>query len=98
MSDFRKRIKVEQGDMQDIPVYPNGNKNSGKKAAIMRLERIITEQMAYVTENDSYSSEEKAEQMTVFFRMNKILENYDELELVLTRFFEEKNRKEKFER
>lgn len=98
MSDLRKRIKVEQADIQDIPVYPTGKRNSGKRAAIMRTEILIAEEIAYVTENNSYSSEEKMEQLNVFFNMNKILENYDELESLLIKFFDEKARKDKYER
>lgn len=94
MNDFRKRIKVEQGDMQDIPVYPN----SGKQAAIMRLERLISQQMMYVTENNSFSTEEKLEQQNVFFNITKILQNYDELEPTLKKFFKGKAEKERFER
>lgn len=92
MSDFKKRIKVELGNMQDIPVYPTEKRNSGKRAAIMRTKRLIAEEIAYVTENNSFTPEEKLEQLNVLFNMNKILESYDELEPLLKEFFAEKNR------
>lgn len=86
--DFKESLKVNPQDLS----------KSGKKVAIMRLERLIAEQMAYVQENDSFSLYEKTEQMTVFFRINKILENYDELEPTLKKYFAEKAEKERFER
>lgn len=98
MSDFRKRIRVEVGDMQDIPAYSNDRSKSGKKVAIERLSRILAEQMAYVRENTSFSKEEQLEQGTVFLRMFQILQNYDELEPVLIKYFAEKAEKEKWNR
>lgn len=86
--DFRDRIKVDPEDLS----------KSGKKVAIERLSRILAEQMAYVSENDSFSLYEKAEQMTVFYRVSKILENYDELEPVLSKYFSKKAEKERWNR
>lgn len=80
MSDFRDKLRVNQEELR----------KSGKKVAIKRLQRILREQIAYVLENKSFTDDEKLEQQTVFLRMYKILENYDELEPVLTDFFREK--------
>jgi hypothetical protein len=86
------------GFKESLRVNPQDLSKSGKKVAIERLKRLIEEQMAYVDENNSFSMYEKTEQMTVFFRMSKILENYDELEPTLKKFFKEKAEKERFER
>ena len=95
---FKDKIKVELGDMKDIPVYLNKEHNQGKKVALKRLRRLVAQQMAYVQENNSFDINEKTEQMTVFFRMDKILANYDELEPVLQKYFAEKAEKERFNR
>ena len=86
--DYKESLKVNPQDLS----------KSGKKVALERLKRLIAEQMAYVQENNSFSLYEKTEQMTVFFRINKILENYDELEPTLKKYFAEKAEKERFER
>lgn len=40
----------------------------------------------------------KLDKMDIIFNLKKILDNYDELEPILKKFFNEKAKKEKFER
>ncbi len=86
------------GFKESLKVNPEDLKKSGKRVAIMRLQHILEEQMAYVQENDGFSMYEKAEQISVFMNISKILSSYDELEPVLKKYFAEKAEKERFER
>ena len=72
--------------MEDIPAF----KNKGKDAVKIRLVNILKGQNAYILENDSFTQEEKIDQVQVIINLMKIIDNYDEIIPIL-----EKNEREK---
>lgn len=72
--------------------------SSGKNAMLMRMMRLIEEQMAYINENSSFSKEEKLDQQIVLMKMGKYIKHFDELEPVINDYFVKKAKKEKWER
>ena len=72
-------------------------KKVAEKAMILRLEHLIKEELALLKETTTDTSE-LLSKGNVLFNIHKILSNYDELEPVLKKFFNEKYKKEKWER
>ena len=54
-------------------------------------------EIEYIMKNEK-ETKEKLNKMNTLFNLKKIIDNYDELEGTLKKFFEEKAEKEKFER
>ena len=61
------------------------------------IDKFLKEQCENVFENEE-DINKKAEKMNVLFNFKKILDNYEELEPVLSKYFNEKAEKERFER
>lgn len=71
---------------------------SGKNAMLMRMMRLIEEQMAYINENGSFSKEEKVEQQIVLMKTAKYITHFDELEPIINDYFIKKAKKDKWGR
>ena len=93
MNKFKESLKVEIGDMQDIPV--NNNKISEK--AIERVVDMLTKQNAKLLENDNIEPKEKFDQAIIYFQFLKILADYDQVIPVLDKFARDKQKKMKRE-
>lgn len=88
MNKFKKSLKVEIGDMKDISVY----KNKGRDAIKQRMMNILKGQNAYILENDSFTREEKIDQVQVVINLMKIIDEYDEIIPVLDKYERGKTR------
>lgn len=67
------------------------------KMLYKKLDNILRTDAQRTMENEK-DIKEKAERMNDLFNLKKIIDNYDELEPVLRKFFIEKNKKERLER
>ena len=82
MNNFKESLKVEIGDMQDIPVHNN---------------KTIDERIAYLfveSTTQLYTGNQEDQLRVLEMQMNitRIIENYEELRPILTKFFENKKR------
>lgn len=93
MNKFKENLKVEIGNMNDIPA--NNNKISEK--AIERVVDMITKQNAKLLENDNIDPKEKFDQAIIYFQFLKILADYDQIIPVLDKFARDKQKKMKRE-
>jgi len=93
MNKFKESLKVETGEMKDIPVY--SNKISEK--AIDRVVDMLTKQNAKLLENDNIEPKEKFDQAIIYFQFLKILADYDQVIPVLDKFARDKQKKMKRE-
>ena len=82
MNEFKKELRVNQ------EFY-------NKDYILRKLNNIIEKEMEN-TNSKKFSLKEKVEQQTVLFRIYKIINSYDELEPILTKFFNEKAKEEKW--
>lgn len=67
------------------------------KMLYKKMDNILRTEAQRTMENEK-DIKEKAEKMNDLFNLKKIIDNYDELEPVLRKFFIEKNKKERLER
>lgn len=93
MNKFKENLKVEIGNMNDIPA--NNNKISEK--AIERVVDMIIKQNAKLLENDNIDPKEKFDQAIIYFQFLKILADYDQIIPVLDKFARDKQKKMKRE-
>jgi hypothetical protein len=68
--------------------------NEYERCEINRIRHLMSEEMDSILEIKD--KQERTDKGLVIFRMNKILDNYDELTPILNKFFEEKHYKEKW--
>lgn len=61
-----------------------------------RLEEALKEEATYIMRTDGKTLD-KIDRMDEVINMQKILENYDELEPILKKFFDEKAKKDKWQ-
>lgn len=78
MNKFKESLKV--------------NPIKGKKYILDKLEEIVTQELKKVTDDKELSLEERIEQSDVLINTYKILEEYDNLEPVLKKYFAERKR------
>lgn len=78
MNKFKESLKV--------------NLIKGKKYILDKLEEIVTQELKKVTDDKELSLEERIEQSDVLINTYKILEEYDNLEPVLIKYFAERKR------
>lgn len=67
----------------------------GKKGMLKRLINIIHDEYREIEKN-GINTDDKFQKMNVMLNMMKIIENYDELEPTLKKFFSDKHDREKF--
>ena len=82
MNKFKESLKVEIGDMQDIPV--SSNKNIDERIADVFVEST--------TQLYTGNQEDQLRVLEMQMNITRIIENYEELRPILTRFFENKKR------
>ena len=62
-----------------------------------KLNNVLKAEAEYIMENEK-DLHTKVDKMDTLFNLKKILDNYDELEPILEKYFTEKSKKQKFER
>lgn len=62
-----------------------------------KLSNVLKQEAEYILRSDNELSD-KVDSMNIIFNLQKILDNYDDLEPVLRDFFEKKEQKDKWER
>lgn len=62
-----------------------------------KIDNVLKAESEYIMKHEK-DTKEKLNKMNTLFNLKKIIDNYDELEGTLKKFFEEKAEKEKFER
>lgn len=68
--------------------------NPGKEEQILKIEKFVLKELENIQKEENMDKKEMIERASVLFNFYKILENYDELQPMLTKDFEEiKNRK-----
>lgn len=67
------------------------------KMLYKKMDNILRTEAQRTMENEK-DQKEKIERINDIFNLKKIIDNYDELEPVLRKFFIEKNKKERLER
>lgn len=67
------------------------------KGIYTKIDNVLKAESDYIMKHEE-NTKEKLNKMNTLFNLKKIIDNYDELEGTLKKFFEEKAEKEKFER
>lgn len=67
------------------------------KSIYTKIDNVLKAESEYIMKHEN-NTKEKFNKMNTLFNLKKIIDNYDELEGILKKFFEEKAEKEKFER
>lgn len=67
------------------------------KGIYTKIDNVLKAESEYVMKHEE-NTKEKLNKMNTLFNLKKIIDNYDELEGILRKFFKEKAEKEKFER
>lgn len=62
-----------------------------------KIDNVLKAESDYIMKHEE-NTKEKLNKMNTLFNLKKIIDNYDELEGTLKKFFEEKAEKDKFER
>lgn len=88
MNKFKENLKVEVGNMQDIPVSNNKS-----------IDEIIADVFVEST-TQLYTGNQEEQLRVLEMQMNitRIIENYEELRPIMTKFFEMKRKERERER
>lgn len=78
MNEFKKGLKVEIGNREDIQVHSSIPYNQRLHSAILKA----------IEETKPITDKDRLTQVEYMMNINKYLENYEELRPVLTKYFE----------